>query len=69
MKVGVFGGSGFVGQELIRILTSHKEVEIAFVTSNEFNGNIVSSVFPNLPLNIKFISHEEGKEKRWIFVS
>ena len=64
MKVGIFGGSGFVGQELIRILTSHKEVEIAFVTSNEFNGNIVSSVFPNLPLNIKFISHEEGKEKK-----
>ncbi|RLD14509.1 MAG: N-acetyl-gamma-glutamyl-phosphate reductase [Caldiserica bacterium] len=64
MKIGIFGGSGFVGQELIRILTSHKNVEIAFVTSNEFNGNVVSSVFPNLPLNIKFISHEEGKERK-----
>lgn len=63
MKVGIFGGSGFTGQELLRLLSSHKEVEIEFVTSDELKGKYVSQVFINLPLDIKFISHEEGKSR------
>jgi N-acetyl-gamma-glutamyl-phosphate reductase len=48
IKVGIFGGSGYGGSELLRILLFHPEVEIVFVTANEQAGKPVGEVHKNL---------------------
>lgn len=48
IRAGIFGGSGYGGSELIRILLFHPDVEIAFVTANEHAGKCVSDVHRNL---------------------
>jgi len=47
-RVGIFGGSGYGGSELLRILLVHPNVELAFVTANEQAGKPVSEVHRNL---------------------
>jgi N-acetyl-gamma-glutamyl-phosphate reductase len=37
-KVGIVGGRGYVGSELIRLLAAHPQFEIAFVSSRERAG-------------------------------
>lgn len=48
IKAAIFGGSGYGGSELLRILLFHPDVEIAFVTANEHAGKCVSDVHKNL---------------------
>src|SRR6266849_471240 len=48
LKVGIYGGSGYGGSELLRILLLHPNVEIVFVTANEQAGKRVSEVHRNL---------------------
>jgi N-acetyl-gamma-glutamyl-phosphate reductase len=48
IKAGIFGGSGYGGAELIRILLLHPQVEIALVTANEHAGKAVGEVHRNL---------------------
>ena len=47
-KVAVIGASGYTGQELIRLLVMHPNVEIVGVTSRQEAGNSLSQVFPRL---------------------
>jgi len=46
--VGIFGGSGYGGSELLRILLPHPNAEIAFVTAYEHAGKSVSEVHRGL---------------------
>src|SRR5438270_13854029 len=48
LKVGIYGGSGYGGSELLRILLLHPNVEIGFVTANKQAGKAVSEVHRNL---------------------
>lgn len=48
MKVGVIGASGFVGGELLRLLSTHPKVEISMVTSRQKSGEYVHRVHPSL---------------------
>jgi N-acetyl-gamma-glutamyl-phosphate reductase len=48
IRIGIFGGSGYGGSELLRILLFHPDVEIVFVTANEHAGKPVSEVHRNL---------------------
>jgi N-acetyl-gamma-glutamyl-phosphate reductase len=48
LKIGIFGGSGYGGAELLRILLARADVEIAFVTANEGAGKLVGEVHRNL---------------------
>jgi N-acetyl-gamma-glutamyl-phosphate reductase len=48
MKVGIIGASGYTGQELVRILASHPEVEITVATSERFAGSAIDEIFPSL---------------------
>jgi N-acetyl-gamma-glutamyl-phosphate reductase len=48
IKVGIFGGSGYGGAELLRLLLGRADVEIAFVTANEGAGKLVGEVHRNL---------------------
>lgn len=48
IKVGIIGGSGYTGGELIRILLQHPGAEIAFVYSTTRAGKALSEVHPDL---------------------
>ena len=48
VQVGIVGGSGYVGGELLRLLVQHPHVEIAAVTSRNYKGKAISRVHPNL---------------------
>jgi N-acetyl-gamma-glutamyl-phosphate reductase len=48
LRVGIFGGSGYGGSELLRILLMHPQAEIALVTANEHAGKAVGEVHKNL---------------------
>ena len=47
-KVGVVGGTGYTGAELLRILCAHERIALVAVTSRAEAGNSVAEVFPNL---------------------
>jgi len=48
IKIGILGGSGYGGSELLRILLGHPNAEISFVTANEQAGKAVPEVHKNL---------------------
>lgn len=48
IRAAIFGGSGYGGSELLRILLLHPEVEIVVVTANEHAGKRASDVHRNL---------------------
>ena len=48
IRVGIFGGSGYGGSELLRILLFHPNVELVFVTANEQAGKPIGEVHRNL---------------------
>jgi N-acetyl-gamma-glutamyl-phosphate reductase len=48
IKVGLVGGTGYTGVELLRILVQHPEVDLKVVTSRGEDGKPVSQMFPNL---------------------
>jgi N-acetyl-gamma-glutamyl-phosphate reductase common form len=48
LRVAIFGGSGYSGSELLRILLFHPNVEIVLVTANEHAGKLVGEVHKNL---------------------
>jgi LysW-gamma-L-alpha-aminoadipyl-6-phosphate/LysW-L-glutamyl-5-phosphate reductase len=48
LKIGIEGGAGFTGGELIRLLLGHPRAEIAQVASSTFPGQPVFLAHPNL---------------------
>jgi LysW-gamma-L-alpha-aminoadipyl-6-phosphate/LysW-L-glutamyl-5-phosphate reductase len=48
IRIGVFGGSGYAGGELLRYLLGHPEVELLFVTSRSSAGKRLGDVIPSL---------------------
>lgn len=48
IKVGIVGGTGYTGVELLRLLSQHPEVELAAITSRGEAGTRVSDMFPSL---------------------
>ena len=60
-RVGIVGGSGYSGGELLRILLGHPEVEVTQVTSRSLAKKFVHSVHPNLRkrTTLKFIHPDD----------
>lgn len=48
VKVGIVGGTGYTGVELLRILVQHPNVELTTITSRGEAGSLVSEMFPSL---------------------
>ena len=48
IKVGIVGGTGYTGVELLRILASHPDVEVRAITSRKEAGTKVPDMFPSL---------------------
>jgi N-acetyl-gamma-glutamyl-phosphate/LysW-gamma-L-alpha-aminoadipyl-6-phosphate reductase len=63
MRVGIFGASGYVGGEILRLLLNHPKVEVAAATSNTYAGEYVHRIHPNLKgqTNLKFIKSDPLK--------
>ena len=48
VKVGIIGGSGYTGLELLRILHQHPSAEVHVMTSRALEGKKLYEVFPNM---------------------
>lgn len=48
VKVGIVGGTGYTGVELLRLLAQHPQAEVAVITSRSEDGVKVTEMFPNL---------------------
>lgn len=48
LKVGIVGGTGYTGVELLRLLAQHPEVELTAITSRAEAGKAVSDIYQNL---------------------
>ncbi|MBK7899246.1 MAG: N-acetyl-gamma-glutamyl-phosphate reductase [Betaproteobacteria bacterium] len=48
IKVGIVGGTGYTGVELLRLLTPHPKVELVTITSRGDAGTPVTQMFPSL---------------------
>lgn len=48
VKVGIVGGTGYTGVELLRLLAGHADVEVVTITSRAECGRRVDDLFPNL---------------------
>lgn len=48
IKVGIVGGTGYTGAELLRLLASHPQAEVVLLTSRREAGQRVDALFPQL---------------------
>ena len=48
LRIGIIGGSGYVGSELLRLLLMHPQVEVTMVTSRQSAGEFIFNAHPNL---------------------
>jgi len=46
LKVGIYGASGYTGQELLRLLIGHPDTDVVTITSRKFKNVAVSEVYP-----------------------
>jgi N-acetyl-gamma-glutamyl-phosphate reductase len=46
ITVGIYGGSGYTGQELMKILLRHDESTVVAITSRQYKGMAVAEVYP-----------------------
>ena len=62
IKVGIVGGTGYTGVELLRLLARHPQVELQAITSRKEAGMPVAEMFPNLRgrVSLAFSTPEEA---------
>lgn len=62
IKVGIVGGTGYTGVELLRLLASHPQVQLTAITSRKEDGMAVDEMFPSLRghVSLAFSSPEKA---------
>jgi N-acetyl-gamma-glutamyl-phosphate/LysW-gamma-L-alpha-aminoadipyl-6-phosphate reductase len=60
LRIGIIGGSGYVGGELLRLLLLHPQVEVTTVTSRASVGEYIFNLHPNLRglTQLKFVPQD-----------
>ena len=58
-KVAIIGASGYSGEELVRLLLAHPQVDLLAVTSRQNAGQTLAQVFP------RFANHPRAKALRF----
>jgi N-acetyl-gamma-glutamyl-phosphate reductase len=48
IKIGIVGGTGYTGVELLRLLAQHPEADVRVITSRKDAGTRVAQMFPSL---------------------
>jgi N-acetyl-gamma-glutamyl-phosphate reductase len=61
IKIGIVGGTGYTGVELLRILARHPEAELVAVTSRAEAGMPVADMFPSLRGRVKLAFSDPAK--------
>jgi len=61
INVGIVGGTGYTGVELLRLLARHPQVELTVITSRSEKGKSVSDLFPNLRNQLQLLFVEPDK--------
>lgn len=62
IKVGIVGGTGYTGVELLRLLAQHPQVELSVITSRGEVGRPVAELFPNLRDRVSLCFSEPDPE-------
>jgi N-acetyl-gamma-glutamyl-phosphate reductase len=62
IKVGIVGGTGYTGVELLRLLALHPEVDVVAITSRGEAGTAVADMFPSLrgKIPLKFVDPKDA---------
>ena len=62
VKVGIVGGTGYTGIELLRLLARHPAAKLMAITSRKESGMPVAGMFPSLRrvVDLKFSTPEEA---------
>jgi len=65
IKIGIVGGTGYTGVELLRLLAAHPDVELIAITSRKEDGMPVADMFPSLRgrVNLMFSSPDKANLK------
>ena len=61
IKVGIVGGTGYTGVELLRLLAQHPEAQLQVITSRKEAGMPVADMFPNLRSEERRVGKECSK--------
>jgi len=61
-KVALVGASGYVGEELVRLLLGHQHVDLVAATSRQFAGKTLAQIFP------RFSHRERAKTLQFVDV-
>jgi N-acetyl-gamma-glutamyl-phosphate reductase len=63
IKVGVVGGTGYTGVELLRLLSRHPQVELTAITSRGEAGLAIAEMFPSLRrrVDLKFVAPQDAQ--------
>jgi len=62
IRVCIYGGSGYTGQELTRLLLSHPGAKVVSITSRRFAGVPVADVYPALAGQTELVYANESPE-------
>src|SRR5918911_3944961 len=62
IKVGIVGGTGYTGVELLRLLARHPQAELRAITSRKEAGTPVSAMFPGLRRHVDLAFSEPGAQ-------
>ncbi len=65
IKVGIFGATGYAGQQLVSILARHPKIQLDFISSNSYKDLDFSKVYPHFAgfFSGKLMSMNEGLDK------
>jgi N-acetyl-gamma-glutamyl-phosphate reductase len=63
IKVGIVGGTGYTGVELLRIFATHPQARVQAVTSRKEDGMPVAEMYPSLRgrVDVAFSSPDKAR--------
>lgn len=62
MRIGIIGATGYTGQELIRIISNHPDVDLEYCTSTSSSGMLINEALPHLSdVNIKLRKYSSAE--------
>ena len=57
IRLGLIGARGYVGSELIKLAQAHPHIELAFVSSREREGHLLSDYEQNAPCGMRYCNY------------
>ncbi|EPI9980956.1 N-acetyl-gamma-glutamyl-phosphate reductase [Campylobacter upsaliensis] len=58
LKVGILGASGYVGNELVKILSKHPKTKLTYIGSKNNVGQSYNALYPHSNLSLQFASED-----------